>query len=240
MSEVVKQEAGDVLEQVVIGGDLARLTPGDRVRYYKAVCDSLGLNWLTQPFQYVVLNGKLTLYANKNCAEQIRERKGASTNIISRERADDLYVVTARATEPGGRTEESIGAVFIGGLKGEQLANALMKAETKSKRRATFALFGMGWLDETEVESIATAKTVNVTVAGEIVAEANVEAPAPWVADAKLLQRMWIWAGEQGLSHDEVHKALGVQSVKDYMGTRDEAKAAILAYVNAQSERVTA
>ena len=32
-----------VVEQVVVGGDLSRLTPAQRVAYYRAVCASLGL-----------------------------------------------------------------------------------------------------------------------------------------------------------------------------------------------------
>jgi hypothetical protein len=39
-------------------------------------------------------------------------------------------------------------------LKGDALANALMKAETKAKRRVTLSLAGLGWLDETEIASI--------------------------------------------------------------------------------------
>ena len=67
-----------------------------------------------------------------------------------------VYMVTSRACLPDGRCTESIGAVNIQGLKGDNYANAVMKAETKAKRRATLDLLGLGVLDETEVESIAT------------------------------------------------------------------------------------
>jgi len=50
-----------IMEQVVATGNLAALTPEQRVNYYRSVCDSLGLNPLTQPFQYITLNGNLTL-----------------------------------------------------------------------------------------------------------------------------------------------------------------------------------
>jgi hypothetical protein len=33
-----------VVEQAVVGGDLSRLSPAQRVSYYRAVCDSLGLS----------------------------------------------------------------------------------------------------------------------------------------------------------------------------------------------------
>jgi hypothetical protein len=65
-----------------------------------------------------------------------------------------MYVVTARATTPDGRTDESIGAVPILNLKGENLANALMKGETKAKRRVTLAICGLAMLDESELEGV--------------------------------------------------------------------------------------
>lgn len=92
--------------------------------------------------------------------DQLRRIHGVSTQILSRERIDDAYVVTARATDPSGRSDESIGAVSIGGLKGDALCNALMRAETKAKRRATLAFVGLGWLDESEVETIPSARRV--------------------------------------------------------------------------------
>lgn len=46
------------------------------------------------------------------------------------------------------------GAVAIASLKGDGLANALMKAETKAKRRLTLSMCGLGMLDETELETI--------------------------------------------------------------------------------------
>ena len=51
----------EVMEKVVIGGDLAGLNAAQRAEYYGAVCRSLGLNQLTKPFEYLDLNGKLRL-----------------------------------------------------------------------------------------------------------------------------------------------------------------------------------
>jgi hypothetical protein len=48
--------------------------------------------------------------------------------------------------------------VTVGGLKGESKANAMMKAETKAKRRVTLSICGLGMLDETEVETIPSAQ----------------------------------------------------------------------------------
>lgn len=149
-----------LLEKVVVGGDLGKLSPGERMNYYKSVCESVGLNPLTRPFDYLVLQGKTTLYARKDATDQLRSLKQVSVQITGRERVEDVYVVTARAVTSDGRTDESTGAVTIGALKGDALANALMKAETKAKRRVTLSICGLGWLDETEVETIPGAQTV--------------------------------------------------------------------------------
>jgi len=144
----------EVVEKVVISGDLAGLNASQRAEYYGAVCRSLGLNPLTKPFEYLNLNGKLRLYALRDCADQLRRLHGISIYIANRERLSDIYIVTARAKDRQGREDESTGAVTVGNLKGDALANALMKAETKAKRRVTLSIAGLGWLDETELETI--------------------------------------------------------------------------------------
>jgi hypothetical protein len=144
----------EVVENMASNGDLSELNAAQRADYYAAVCRSLGLNPLTKPFAYLTLHGKLRLYALRDCAEQLRRLHGISIYIAHRERMDDLYVVTARAKDRQGREDESTGAVPLGNLRGEALANALMRAETKAKRRVTLSIAGLGWLDETELETI--------------------------------------------------------------------------------------
>jgi hypothetical protein len=169
------QVSPEILEQVVIAGDLSALTAAQRLAYYRAVCQSLGLNPLSKPFEYLHLNGKLRLYALRDCADQLRRLHGISIVITSRERLGELYLVTARATDRQGRTDESLGAVALGSLKGDALANALMKTETKAKRRVTLSLAGLGWLDETEVASIPGARLGDDTEAALPEGEANPE-----------------------------------------------------------------
>ncbi len=140
------------VEQVLLKGDLAQLRPEERCAYYDNVCKSLGLNPLTRPFEYLQLNGKLILYAKRECTEQLRQLHNVSVTIVSRESVEGCYVVTARATLPNGRQDESIGAVGIDGLKGEARSNALMKSETKAKRRVTLSICGLAYLDESEAE----------------------------------------------------------------------------------------
>ncbi len=148
------------LESVLIGGDLSKLSQAQRVEYYSTTCKSLGLNPLTKPFDYITLNGKMVLYAKRDATDQLRRLYGVSIIRLERERIDDVYVVTAFASMADGRQDSSIGAVNIKGLQGDALANALMKAETKSKRRVTLSICGLGMLDETEMETIPSAVQV--------------------------------------------------------------------------------
>jgi hypothetical protein len=152
------RDYGDIAERVVIQGDLSKLTPEERIRYYLDVCRSLGLNHRTRPFEYMTLQGKLTLYAKAGATDQLREKRKISVSIVSRERTGDLYVVTARAKTKDGRVDESTGVVSLTGLKGDDLANRLMKAETKSKRRVTLSICGLGFMDESEVGTIRDAQ----------------------------------------------------------------------------------
>lgn len=169
----IKPEA---IEQALMCGDLQEMSPEVRVAYYLGMCQSAGLNPMTRPFIAIKGDdGKIILYPDKGCGEQLRKINRVSTKTLSRERTPDgLYIVTVLASTPDGREEESQGIVPIWKAKGdwrtneksgkryfqeatdaqgnpvmvplngEALANALMRAETKAKRRATLALCGLG------------------------------------------------------------------------------------------------
>jgi hypothetical protein len=169
----------ETMELVMGKGDLSALTPGQRVEYIGAVCRSLGMNPLTRPFDIQALGGKTVLYARKDAADQLRQIHGVSTQVISREKLDDLIVVTVRATDRTGRSDESLGAVPCLNIKGEALANAMMKAETKAKRRVTLSLCGLGVIDETELESVNEALAVKIAPAEK-----------PWKTKAEMIQVM--------------------------------------------------
>ena len=195
MSLPVPQQAGALLEQVLIGGDLSRLKPEDKVMYYKSVCESMGLNPLTKPFEYIKLNGREVLYALRSCTEQLRKIHGVSVIISSREEAEGCYIVTARATDKTGRHDESIGAVPIKGLIGEARSNAMMKAETKAKRRVTLAICGLGMLDESEADSIPGAYPSPVTPTAGYLAE--LPAPKQEVMHETAAEIKALWANDQ-------------------------------------------
>src|SRR4051812_12493765 len=97
MPAKVSAPDGDVMESLIIKGDLGKLTPDERVKYYRAVCKSLGLNPLTQPFAYMTLNGKLTLYPTRTCTDQLRKINGINLEIVSRHIADEILTVHVKA-----------------------------------------------------------------------------------------------------------------------------------------------
>src|SRR3990167_4471175 len=105
---VAKSEApaGDIMESVLLKGDIGKLTPEERVTYYKGVCESVGLNPLTRPLEYITLNGKLTLYARRDAADQLRKIHGVSIEILSQRLDGGLLTVHVRAKDKTGRTDE--------------------------------------------------------------------------------------------------------------------------------------
>lgn len=143
-----------VFESLTLKGDISALDAKQKAIYLEKLCTSLGLNPLTQPFVPLKLSGKEVLYASRGATDQLASINRITREIIKTERIEDVYVATCRASMPDGRFDISTGAVTIGGLKGDGLANALMKAETKAKRRATLSLCGLGFLDESEIETI--------------------------------------------------------------------------------------
>jgi len=152
----------NVIEQVIIGGDLGKLTPEQRVSYYMEVCKSIGLNPMTRPFDYITLKGRLTLYARKDATEQLRRNNKVSIDKPEIRFEDDWIIVTVTGHDADGRADSDIGVVKKSDMEGN-FGNALMKAVTKAKRRLTLSICGLGFLDETEIDTIPGAKvTVQV------------------------------------------------------------------------------
>jgi hypothetical protein len=171
------QDAQNIMANVVMRGDLAGLTDVQIVQYHNYLCKSLKLNPLTQPFGLIkfIESGKerKVLYAQKNCAEQLRDRFGVS--ITKTEIVYDIDTGMLKAYVEGrdrtGRTDAEIGVVFAKNVTGLARANLEMKALTKGKRRLTLSMCGLGLMDETEVADmpgvtqvgIFTGKTIEVT-----------------------------------------------------------------------------
>lgn len=160
---LTQQTNGELLEKVILQNDLAGLTSIEKVQYVKNVCQTLGLNPMTKPLQLLKFQGREILYFAKDATEQLRKNNNISiTKIENKLLEGGIYVVTAYAETKDGRQDSSTGAIVINGMKGDQLANALMKCETKAKRRVTLSICGLGFIDESEAESIPNSVKVEI------------------------------------------------------------------------------
>ena len=210
-TDIVKTDDAQLMESVLLQGDLSKLTPSQRVNYYQKVCESIGLNPLTRPFDYITLNNKLTLYAKKDAADQLRNIHGVSIDDVDIVDTPTQYIVKVKGHNKDGRTDVEIGVVNKTDMQGN-LANAQMKAVTKGKRRLTLSLCGLGWLDETEIDSIPNAKPVIVDGnTGEIVG--NVP-ESPIDRGVRLYTELSAQALELGIQPDELPKNVTIDQCR--------------------------
>lgn len=148
----------DIISSLVINGDLAKLTPKQKVAFYNYRCQQAGLDPAAKPFDLLTLNGKQILYANATATQQLTANRKLSHCVTNRELVDGVYCVFVKVTDAENRSTENMGAVPVENLKGEAKANAMLKATTKAIRRAVLAHCGLGMMDEQEVVTIPGAQ----------------------------------------------------------------------------------
>lgn len=153
----------EIMARVIEEDDLSGLSVEQRNEYYLFRCAQEGFNPATRPFAYIwVKQGrgaearkKLILYATKNGTEQARRRDGISVTGLKHDIIPgQVCTVTVQIQNGKGRLDMATGSVSVKGLSGDWLANAVMKAETKAKRRATLSLCSLGMPDESELETM--------------------------------------------------------------------------------------
>jgi hypothetical protein len=180
------EQAAGALQHILATGDLAKLTNQQRVAYYLQRCQSLGLNPLSRPFDWLILDGKLVLYDNKSCAEQLRRIHQISVrvsrfDVVGNETKEPMVVCSVEGRRPNGQTDEATKYVPLMGwnskqqqayrLSGKELANAYAKAETGAKRRLTFSMIGMAAPPDTD--ELERALPVVVDGSGKIIEQPN-------------------------------------------------------------------
>jgi hypothetical protein len=151
------------IEELLVKGNLAQFSDQERVAYVNKVCETLGLNAFTRPFDFITFQGKMVMYAKKDCTDQLRRIHGVSIRVTKQEILDGLLFITVEAMDKTGRVDSDVGVLNIAGLKGDAMANASMKCLTKAKRRVTLSICGLGILDETEIETTLNAPHVDQT-----------------------------------------------------------------------------
>lgn len=161
--ESERRDLARIAESLVTRGDLSGLTPEEVTRHYIRLCERLRLDPTTQPLKRLRLNGADILYPTKGATDQLASVWGIDRRMIEPPAIVDTgagkIIRAVCEAHWRGRTDVSTGAVPVPAGGGEALCNALLKCESKSKRRATLSILGLGMLDETEVDAIpANAK----------------------------------------------------------------------------------
>ncbi len=153
---------GALIEKVILANDLSGLTPIEKVQHVSNICTSLGINPLTKPIQLLKFQGREIPYVTRDGCDQLRKVNHVSISKIETKILEGgLYVVTAYETTQDGRQDSSTGVINIAGKKGDDLCNAMMKAESKAKRRVTLSICGLGMPEESEADSMAGAQKVD-------------------------------------------------------------------------------
>lgn len=206
--------AKELISNLVLNGDISKMSAEMKVEYYNKLCHSLSLNPITRPFQLITFQGKTILYATKDATEQLRKLNGVSVVEMTQDFQKDLCITKCKVQDKHGRFDIATGAVSIVGLKADALANAIMKSETKGKRRATLSICGLGVLDESELETLPDYKTAQISQitndeAEKITYEPIEDNPFILMASAKSLDEMKsIWSNHKSLQKDEKFKEL--------------------------------
>jgi len=179
IDRAVTPKQRETLRRLLMDKDASGLKPDELVWFNSWICERYGLDPWSCPVQFILLwNPKLrreilTPYYGKEAAEQLRSKHNVSiTDLVeSEDKERGIFSVKAFARMPDGRTDVAFGRLSLvkkaytdkstgerveaGPLKGDDLANALMKCETKAKNRVTYSILKMGrFMDETEAETL--------------------------------------------------------------------------------------
>ena len=202
----------DAMQRFVLDGDLSSIPPPKRASLYVALCAYIGVDPIERPFLIFRDGKREVLYAARSCTSALCRARGISREILGLTTetlaGHETIVAKARATIIAtGRHDEATGAVPVlvndmewdeqarrkvskGWRKPtpDEVSNAVMKAETKAKRRAVLDLVGLGIPDESELATIKGARTHSLDLGtGEIIeVGATDRAPAAAVSEARV------------------------------------------------------
>lgn len=145
----------EVLSSLVNENSMTKLSDAQRLAVVQSVCQHIGIPVELGGVQVLELNkGRHRLYFTAECADFLRHRHRVTCQTVNREVFEGMYLVTVRVSTPDGRSTEATGAVVWPTVPSGR-DNAIMKAETKAMRRATFKHIGLGiGLGEEDIEEV--------------------------------------------------------------------------------------
>jgi hypothetical protein len=177
LTQAEHEAAIEARDHVIATNDLAKLTPHQRVGLVLALCESLGLNPLSRPFELLVLDGKVVLYPTKSATEQLGRLHQISVKKVRQQNVGDLHVVEVEGRRPNGQTSFASKYVSLrdqrgAPLAGQKLADAFAKAETGAKRRLILSMVGLAGLPDADE---VPARRVWLDADGEILEHPTAE-----------------------------------------------------------------
>lgn len=183
-----EQLSKKTVEDIILKQDLTVLPSDEKVKYVMMLCERLGIDFAQKPFAIIKFQGQEKLYATKDCTEQLRKIHGVSVTDIKHQLLDDIFAVTVTLQDKYGKVDVATGAVPLviwdktlnaeRKLTTEEKCNAIMKAETKAKRRGTLSICGLGILDDSERDTMPKHEVYDV-------AETNVAPTIPQIEPKK-------------------------------------------------------
>jgi len=188
-----------------------------RQRVYHSLCERL-LN----ESDYAIIRG--TKFRKRSGWAKLRRAFAVSIEVVKEERlekdSDWGFLFVVRATLPTGRYEEAEGSCMASELEGARIRptvhNVRAKALTRAKNRVTSDILG----------------------AGVVSAEEIIEERGHWIDNENLRSRFWSYALRTlELSREQIHEALGVESIRDFAGTADDAMRALIKYAQERRKR---
>ncbi len=194
-------------------------------RLYQQVCKAI-----LDENDYASIRGRQ--FRKRSGWAKLRRAFNVSIEIVDEQKYyenDDWGIrFMVKASLPNGRTEMADGACGYQELAASNIAptlhNIRAKALTRAKNRVTSDILGAGIVSAEEMIA-QPAPEQRQTNARQ----------AHWISRPEVCKRFWSWVGQElGLSRDEVHEALNVESIYDFQGTMQEAKERIEAWITQQ------
>lgn len=151
-------------------GDLSMLPDQEKDKVLLKMCEHYSLDPVLRPFILIKLNGKEVWYPTKAATDQVAAKFNLTREVIEIKENIERGIIECRVKitqENSARVETCVAAVSIiefgrdqsgkveqRPMRGEAYANALMKVETKAKRRATLGWLGIADMQDPGEETV--------------------------------------------------------------------------------------
>lgn len=159
LAETAKYTAG--IKEYFRSGNIAQLSADEQDFIKAKLCERYNLDPILRPFELISFSGgQQKFYMTASATNQLANALSLTREIVQLEIDEQRMIAkcTVKVSSPSGRSETCNAFIAIskfqqpkerGGiptkvlLEGEDLANTLMKLETKAKRKATMSFFGI-------------------------------------------------------------------------------------------------